>query len=261
MNVGHRTCIVTLAAAMALAGCNSEPNPVATEVDVKPSAVATGPADPAPSLAPLPDPAASTSAAALPDEPVALAGVRYAPRDDCSAKPGWAAFRKALTTAVRARDADALAALAAPDIALDYGGGSGSDELKKRLADPERGLWQELSAIMPLGCAVEAGLAAMPWVFWNAPESIDSGTAVLVLGEETPLREKPGGKDISPAGWFIVSIDPMTFDPKAKATRVTLDNGQKGWIETAKLRSLLDYRLIAEPQDGTWRITAFIAGD
>jgi hypothetical protein len=195
------------------------------------------------------------------EEPPALAGIRYAPRDDCADKPGWPAFRKALVTAIKARDADAMAALATPDIALDYGGGSGTAELKKRLADPESGLWQELSTILPLGCAVEGGLAAMPWVFWNVPEAVDSYSAMLVLGDETPLREKPGGKDISPVGWLIVGIDPMDFDPKAKATRVTLDNGRKGWVETAKLRSLLDYRLIAEPKDGVWRITAFIAGD
>ena len=39
---------------------------------------------------------------------------------------------------------------------------------------------------------------------------------------------------------FIVGIDPLAFKPGAKLTRVTLDNGEKGWVETARLRSLLD---------------------
>ncbi|NLR72260.1 hypothetical protein HGI47_15400 [Novosphingobium sp. ERN07] len=252
----HRSCLATLAAALTLTGCDSEP-----KAEPTPVAVAAPLPQPAPSPAPLPEPEPSASAATAMEEPPALAGIRYAPRDDCADKPGWPAFRKALVTAIKARDADAMAALATPDIALDYGGGSGTAELKKRLADPESGLWHELSTILPLGCAVEGGLAAMPWVFWNVPEAVDSYNAMLVLGNETPLREKPGGEDISPVGWFIVGIDPMDFDPKANTTRVTLDNGQKGWVETAKLRSLLDYRLIAEPKDGVWRITAFIAGD
>lgn len=259
MNIRQRSCLTTLAAAMALAGCGSEPIP-----QPAPSAEASLPSKPSPSLAPPPEPEPSASATALAQEPVVLVGVRYAPRDDCSAQPGWPDFRKALVAAVQARDAEALAALATPDIALDYGGGSGTAELKKRLADPQGALWQELAAILPLGCALEGGLAAMPWVFWHVPDGIDSFNAMLVLGDETPLRDKPdsvGGKDNSPVGWFIVGIDPMGFDAKAATTRVTLVNGQKGWIETAKLRSLLDYRLIAEPQNGTWRITAFIAGD
>lgn len=154
-----------------------------------------------------------------------------------------------------------MAKLAAPDIALDYGGGNGPAELVKRLDNAETGLWQELDAIVPLGCAMEGGLAAMPWVFWNAPEDIDSYSAMLVLGDQTPLRETPGGKVLEQAGWRIVGIDPMDFDTAAQATRVTTHQGTKGYIETRKLRSLLDYRLIAEPKNGQWQITAFIAGD
>ncbi|OYZ44970.1 MAG: hypothetical protein B7Y31_02145 [Novosphingobium sp. 16-62-11] len=241
---------------MALAGCDSEPQP-----EPSASAAAVAPVEPAPCLAPPPQPEPSASASVIAEVPEVFAGVRYAPQDDCSVQPGWPAFRKALVTAIQTRDADGLATLAAPDIALDYGGGSGTAELKKRLADPKTGLWQELDAILPLGCAMEGGLAAMPWVFWHVPEDIDSYNAMLVMGDQTPLRDKLDGKAISPVGWFIVGIDPMGFDPKAPSTRVALRNGQQGWVETEKLRSLLDYRLIAEPQDGTWRITAFIAGD
>lgn len=190
-----------------------------------------------------------------------LAAVTYAPQDECAAKPGWPTFRKALGAAIAARNADALAALASADVTLDYGGGSGTAELKKRLADPTGPLWKELDAILPLGCAVEGGLAAMPWVFWNVPDDIDSYSAMLIVGADTPLTAKPGGKTLGTVGWHIVGIDPLNFDPKAVATRVTLDNGDKGFVETARLRSLLDYRLIAEPKDGAWQITAFIAGD
>lgn len=247
--------LLAIAAVTALAGCGSEPK-------ASPSVKASDKAVPAPVQPPLPtgEPEPSPtelapSASATPDD------IRYAPRDDCAKEPGWPAFRKTLIRAIKSRDAESLAKLAAPDITLDYGGGNGPAELVKRLNDPETRLWQELDAILPLGCAMQGGLAAMPWVFWNVPEDIDSYSAMLVIGDDAPLLDKPGGKSGGTVGWTIVGIDPMDFDTEAKATRVTTHEGTKGWIETRKLRSLLDYRLIAEPKDGTWQITAFIAGD
>jgi hypothetical protein len=248
--------IVTVAFA-AVAGCDSEKEPHAA-----PAPHASG-APTAPSPAPSqsgdqPEPDSSEAAPASTSAPPAD---RYAPRDDCATEAGWPAFRTSLASAIHRRDAAGLAKLAAPDIALDYGGGNGPDELVKRLNDPDTRLWQELDSLLPLGCAVQGGLAAMPWVFWNVPEDIDSYSAMLVLGDGTALLDKVGGMPISPAGWTIVGIDPMDFDTNAKSTRVTTHDGQKGWVETRKLRSLLDYRLIAERKDGKWQITAFIAGD
>lgn len=245
------------AALAALAGCGSGSEPQAA-----PSASEPYPAPPAPPPAsePVVEPEPEASQSATP-APATVQEARYAPRDECLKQPGWPAFHKALVAAILKRDAQAMSKLAAPDIALDYGGGNGPAELVKRLNDPETKLWHELEAMLPLGCAVQGGLAAMPWVFWNVPEDIDSYSAMLVLGDDTPMRDKPGGKPLAPAGWSIVGIDPMDFDSEARAIRVTTHDGTKGYIETAKLRSLLDYRLIAEPKQGQWQITAFIAGD
>lgn len=255
---GRLSPLLTATAALAaLTGCESGTEPHASPSAKALSAVAPSPA-PASEAASAPEPEASEVATPA---PAALQETRYAPQDDCSKQPGWPAFRKALISSIKARDAQALSKLAAPDIALDYGGGNGPAELIKRLNDPETKLWQELDAILPLGCAVQGGLAAMPWVFWNVPEDIDSYSAMLVLGDDTAMLDTVGGKAVENAGWTIVGIDPMDFDTDAKAIRVTARDGTKGWIETRKLRSLLDYRLIAEPKDGTWQITAFIAGD
>lgn len=253
--------LAAIAALAALAGCGSGDAP-AVSSSTEASAPAAPISAPAPEATDKPESEPVDLASA---SPAALHAARYAPRDDCATQPGWSAFRKSLVAATKAHDAQALAKLAAPDIALDYGGGNGPAELVKRLDDPETKLWQELDALLPLGCAVQGGLAAMPWVFWNVPEDIDSYSAMLVLGDDTPLLDKPldkpGGKPSAQAGWTIVGIDPMDFDSEAKAIRVTTHDGTKGWIETRKLRSLLDYRLIAEPKQGQWQITAFIAGD
>ncbi|KPF93353.1 hypothetical protein IP81_03775 [Novosphingobium sp. AAP83] len=238
---------------LTLAGCEREAAPVPA-----PSSSALPP--PEASAVPSPEPSASPTPIAS-AEPASVSGQTYAPQDDCAAAPGWPTFHKSLVAAIRARDGAALAALSSADVTLDYGGGNGVEELQKRLADPERELWQELEQLLPLGCAVEGGLAAMPWVFWNVPDSTDSYSAMLVTGKDVALRDGPNGKALGNVGWAIVDIDPMAYKPDAKTTPVTLANGDKGWIETARLRSLLDYRLIAEPKDGGWQITAFIAGD
>lgn len=250
---GRASSALITALWLLLAGCEREAVPVPA---ISASAAPVAETSALSSAEPLSSPSPVAGA-----EPVGLAGIRYAPRDDCAAAPGWPAFRKALVSAIRARDGAALAALASPDITLDYGGGSGIEELKKRLADPERQLWAELGAILPLGCAVEGGLAAMPWVFWNVPGDVDSYSAMVVTGDDVALLDSPKGKDKGNVGWFIVNIDPMDYNPDARFTPVRLDNGDKGWVETARLRSLLDYRLIAEPKNGKWQITAFIAGD
>ncbi len=253
--------LLATAALAALVGCGNGSEPDASQSASASPAVPPVSPRASESVA-EPEPEASEPATPAP-APVQEA--RYAPQDECQKQPGWPAFHKALVAAIRKRDAQALSKLAALDIALDYGGGSGPAELVKRLDDPETKLWQELDALLPLGCAVQGGLAAMPWVFWNVPEDIDSYSAMLVLGNDTPLLDKPldkpGGKPSAQAGWTIVGIDPMDFDTEAKAIRVTTRDGTKGWIETRKLRSLLDYRLIAEPKQGQWQITAFIAGD
>lgn len=259
MKASLGSALIALAGALASAGCDTAPDPQASS-----SAETASP--PAPEVSASASEAfvaeaEASAVAAAEASPAAPSVVTYAPKDECAGRAGWTDFRKALGNAVSARDARAFAALASSDVALDYGGGSGTDELVKRLSDPASGLWQELDAILPLGCAVQGGLAAMPWIFWNVPENTESYETMLVLGQDTALRDRPGGKALAPAGWRLASIDTRRFDPKARAARVTLEDGAKGWIETAKLRSLLDYRLIAEPRDGGWRITAFIAGD
>ncbi|MBB4612009.1 hypothetical protein [Novosphingobium taihuense] len=255
MTVSFAPHLLAIAAMTVLAGCGSEPN-----------ASASSPAPDKAAAKPFHTPLPTSEPVPAPSDPAPVASATsesgsYAPQDDCAREPEWPTFRKALAGAIKSRDAQAMAKLAAPDISLDYGGGNGTAELVKRLNDPQSKLWQELDAILPLGCAVQGGLAAMPWVFWNAPEDIDSYSAMLVLGDAAPLLDKAGGKPVTNAGWTIVGIDPMDFDTGAKTTRVTTHDGRKGWIETRKLRSLLDYRLIAEPKDGQWQITAFIAGD
>lgn len=191
-----------------------------------------------------------------------LAKGSFAPRDTCAKIEGADEFRTRLAAAIRARDADAVAALAASDIKLDFGGGAGIAELRQRLADPGRHLWAELDALMALGCSAnDQGGITIPWYFDQDLGRIDAASGMLVLGADVPVFADPNpqSRQLSTVSWDVVEI--ATLNPEADYQQVELGDKTLGFIATDKLRSLLDYRLTASSRNGNWRITSFIAGD
>jgi hypothetical protein len=199
--------------------------------------------------------ATSTSVAPLAQGP-------YAPQDDCATVAGADTFRQQLAAAVRKRDTDALIALAADDIKLDFGGGAGSAELRKRLNDKAWDLWNELDELMALGCAANGeGGITIPWYFGQDLGDVDPVSGWIVTGEKVPVlaAPDPGSKTLATISWDVVEI--AALDPERKYQQVELPDKETGFIATDKLRSVIDYRLIASSRNGRWRITSFIAGD
>ncbi|KRA83834.1 SH3 domain-containing protein [Altererythrobacter sp. Root672] len=193
--------------------------------------------------------------------PTHLAKGKWAPRDTCTEVEGADLFRANLATAVKARDADALVALAADDVELDFNGGEGPDELRSRL-DAEAGLWDELDKLMTLGCSANAnGNLAIPWLFDQDLGDVDPFSTLLVTAEDEPVRAGPSAsaQQIGTVSWDLVET--ALFDWEAPFQPVTLADGREGYIATGKLRSVIDFRLIAARQDGRWKITALVAGD
>ena len=237
-----RTVAVTsLAAALWLAGCSQENAPSDAIKD-----------------------AADTVAHQVDgDQPVKLAQGKYAPQDDCRDVAGAEAFRAQLAAAIKSRDADRLAALAAPDVKLDFGGGSGTAELRARLVRDEV-LWDELTDLMALGCGVnEQGGITIPWyAAQDFGDAVDPGMAMLVTGEGVPLRAdtQGSGPDVETVSWDIVTLV-GGLEPNARFQNVKTRDGTVGYIASDKLRSLLDYRLIASSRDGKWSFTSLVAGD
>ena len=183
----------------------------------------------------------------------------YPPQDECAKLPGFAAFRDSLFRAVRKRDAAALAALADPAVNLDFAGGSGIDEWRKRL-ESSPALWGELAQLDGLGCADDGGVVTMPWIFSRVPDAVDAESAMLVTDNGVPLRIGPtaDAKDLAKLDWALVATVGAS---EAGAFREVTSGKSRGFVETAKLRGVLDYRLIADRQNGEWKVTAFVAGD
>ena len=192
----------------------------------------------------------------------ALAKGKWAPQDTCRDDEGANLFRSKLARAIEARDAEALATLAAEDVRLDFGGGSGRAELRNRLNDESTGLWAELDTLMTLGCSAnDQGGITIPWYFDQDLGVADPFASWLVAGEDVPVTDGPGDQSrrIALVSWDLVEA--TTVNPETPSQQVKLADGASGYIATDKLRSLVDYRLVASSRNGRWRITSFLAGD
>jgi hypothetical protein len=191
----------------------------------------------------------------------AVAKGRFAPRDECGELEGAAEFRERLIETVQLRDADALVALAAEDIKLDFGGGAGTAELRSRLYNEPYNLWQELEALLPLGCAAnEQGGITIPWIFAQDLGQADPYASMLVLGEDVPVLSAPraSAERIGTISWDLVTL-PSLQDGAFQ--QITLPGDRTGFIASDKLRSVLDYRILASRRNGQWSMTSLIAGD
>ena len=247
-----------------LAGCDRAapaPEPAASQV---PRSLA---APVSPQVVPPTAPTSSPDLSATPTPesdgaPKPLA--TYVPRDECAKLPGFSAFRDAVFAATAKRDIETLVALADPEIHLDFGGGVGRDKLRQRLADPKSALWSEIAALAALGCAADGTVATLPAIFSRVPDDVDPGRTMLVSGSAVPLRRKPSpaAAAVRSLDWALVMLKRDGFDPAARYAEVTATDRSRGFVATAKLRSLLDYRLVADrTEGGEYRITALIAGD
>ena len=189
---------------------------------------------------------------------------RYAPRDECGGLEGASRFRTDLAAAVLAKDPDALAKLAHPEIKLDFGSGEGIEELRARLVNPAWELWSALETVLPLGCAANSrdGMT-IPWYFAQDIPGGDPYMLLIVRGEDVPLLARPdaGSEALAQLSWEAVEMVPDANGEAGPFANVRAPGGQQGYIAWSSLRSLIDYRLIVAHGEDGWQITAFVAGD
>ncbi len=191
----------------------------------------------------------------------------WAPRNECNNLPGATDFLASLQGAIDMRDADALVALAAEDVKLDFGGGAGKDQLRALLSAEDGAHWQMLVDLLDLGCAAtDQTSITLPWYFAQTLP-VDPYAGAIVTGEDVPLYEAPANDAEAAA---TISWDAVEQLPSETAgedfARVRWTNPEtrqevEGFMAKDNLRSAIDYRLIANRRNNRWRITALVAGD
>ena len=197
----------------------------------------------------------------------------YAPRDECSELSGAEPVLAALNAVVTMRDTDVMVALSATDIKLDFGGEDGAANLRKALDAEGGGLWHELETLVTLGCAANSqGGITIPYYFaQDLP--IDGTQAMIVTGDDVALRGRPADTAPALATLSWQAVEHLADDPALKGevgaegwTHVRAPDGPdgkpvEGYIRDGSLRSVIDYRLLANSRNGRWRVTALLAGD
>lgn len=190
-----------------------------------------------------------------------------APRNVCGTMAGADAFRLTLVTAVANRDADMLEKIVDPDVLLDFGGGSGWEEMRARLDAADYRLWEELDTVIKLGCAVGSqDSLVMPYYWGQDFGDLDAYGTYIVLGADVPLfATAKGERAIGRLKWeaveFIGDFETEQDVDAAPFWEIRTRNGMRGFVDQAQLRALVDYRLIAEQRAEGWAISTFVAGD
>ena len=86
--------------------------------------------------------------------------------------------------------------------------------------------------------------------------------ALVVRGKDVPLlaEPRPDAKVLARISWDSVTLEEST-DEKSRFAKVKSGAGVEGYMAWENLRSVLDYRLLADRDAKGWKLTALVAGD
>lgn len=193
------------------------------------------------------------------------------PVDQCSGDAGFAGFRRQIETAVSKRDLEAMTSLMAPDVRLSFGGAVGFSKFRdhERSGPGGDGMWQErlwteMAKVLRLGCGKARDgsgkeYRAWPAMFVTGGDLDGYDTWVAFPGailRRRPSASSPVAQRLPP--WTVLR---EVREATVPYTEVRTPKGRSGFIAKGQMRSLIDYRLVAEQRKGRWMITAFVAGD
>jgi hypothetical protein len=195
---------------------------------------------------------------------------RLPPVDQCGGGAGFAGFRRQIESAVSRRDLEAMTSLMAPDVQLSFGGAVGFSKFRDhdRSGPGGDGMWQELWAemakVLRLGCGTARDgsgkeYRAWPAMFVTGGDLDGYDTWVALPGailRRRPTESAPVVQRLPP--WTVLR---EVREATVPYTEVRTPKGRSGFIAKGQMRSLIDYRLVAEQREGRWMITAFVAGD
>ena len=195
-------------------------------------------------------PATPNTASQLP----AVMGPKLLPVDEATKDPSLVAFRTELLAAVRARDFDKIVSMTDPKIRTDFGGGGGSDALRKALQDAD--VLRDLEFLLTHGGKFVGESFWAPYVYSAWPEAHDAFEHYAVIGENVPLYDRQHGQVIA-----NLSHDIVRRASDVDAINIRTADGRQGWIEPGQLYSPVGYRAGFVRVGGRWKMNALVAGD
>lgn len=185
--------------------------------------------------------------------------LRLPPVDQCVGDPSFVRFRSALIRTIARRDATALLKLVADDVTVDFDGSQGPRDFarvwKLSRSRPEQSpIWQELAAVMRLGCARIGSARVMPSLVGQLDGDVAFDKLVALPG--AMLRSD---RRAIPLNYHLVTME--EGDAPEASVRVRLEDGRGGIVRRDQLRSALQFRAQFEKRRGRWRMTSFVEGD
>jgi hypothetical protein len=193
--------------------------------------------------------------------PAAAFPARIPPIDQCRGDPSFAKFLAGLKRMVAKKDRAAFLALLAPDVLVDFGGGTGPKAFEDQWKfDPAEygNLWDQLETMFKLGCARDGGSRIIPSLPMQVQEDVGIEWVLILPGAK--LYKMAGELSAKPqtAPWTVATVTTRVSDTM---TGVRLPDGREGYIPDDLVYEPVGYRMIIEKHQGKWMITAFVAGD
>ena len=101
-----------------------------------------------------------------------------------------------------------------------------------------------------------------PYVYASWPEDVDAFEHVAATGSSVVVRDRPGPEAAEVARVDYEILELVRREEESEEwVRVRTQAGVEGWVASAEVRSPIGYRAGFNRNDGTWRMTALVAGD
>jgi len=193
--------------------------------------------------------------------PAAAFPTRIPPVDQCKGDASFAKFLAGLKRTVAKKDKAAFLALLAPDVLVDFGGGTGPKAFEEEWKfDPREygNIWDQLGIMLKMGCAKDGGSRIIPSLPMQVDQDIAFEWVVILPGAK--LYKMVGELSPTPqtTPWTVATVTSRVSDTM---TGVRLPDGRDGYIPDDLVYEPIGYRMIVEKHGGKWMITAFVAGD
>lgn len=208
---------------------------------------------------------------------VTAQNLKLYPVDQASQDRSFKVFRDRLLTAARKKDKEFILSILDPNIELSFGGHKGVKDFKEmwKIDEPKSQFWDELTTILRMGGAFKTTGGRKEFVApyvtsqWPDDPMLDAFEYVAVIGTNVRLRSAPGTKSpvVESLSYDIVKTNrthpyenPVQKDG-FNWIRLIAPSGKQGFVADKYVRSPIAYRAYFRKIKGSWRMTAFIAGD